>query len=557
MLRKHYFISLLFLLTLACKKDDQTEVVKPPDLIAPESFTFTELKVNDLFGGFSYYGTTLDPVFKLSFSSEIDKETVKDGIVLKDLMGNTAALNISYEADGKTALIKPAANLKFITKYFLDANSKLKSAGGKFLSTPITVNLVTAIDPADKFEQISDEELLTLVQKQTFRYFWDFGHPLSGMARERNSSGNTVTSGGTGFGVMTVITAIHRGFVTRTEGLARIRKIVDFLKTADRFHGAYPHWIDGNTGKVIPFSAKDNGGDLVETSFLIQGLLTARQYFNDNNPVEAGLRNDINSIYTTVEWDWYRKGNSNTLYWHWSPNYNWEMNMPVKGWNEALITYVLASSSATHGIPKSVYDNGWATNGTLKNGNTYYSVSLPLGPASGGALFFSHYSFLGINPIGLTDAYANYETQNKAHAMIHYNYAKANPKNFYGYGENCWGLTASDDINGYLAHEPTNDNGVVSPTAALSSFPYTPVESMQALKYYYYKLGDKIWGEYGFADAFSLHDSWFATSTLAIDQGPIIIMIENYRTKLLWNLFMSAPEIKTGMKDLGFSSPNL
>jgi len=433
----------------------------------------------------------------------------------------------------------------------------LKSAAGGSLDTESSVTFNTGFDNSDKFAVISDDELLTKVQQQTFKYFYDFGHPTSGMARERNTSGNLVTSGGTGFGVMALITGINRNFITKTEGLERVRKIVGFLKTAERFHGAYPHWIDGTTGKVIPFSAKDDGGDLVETSLLLQGLLTARQYFNGASTEETTLRNDISQIYNTVEWDWYRKDGGSVLYWHWSPNFNWDMNLPIRGWNEALITYVLAAASPTHAIPKSVYDNGWAQNGSMRNGNTYYGVQLPLGEPSGGPLFFSHYSFLGINPIGLTDAYANYETQVKAHTQINYNYCVANPKNYYGYGENCWGLTASDIQNGYTASSPTNDRGVIAPTAAISSMPYTPENSLRALRFYYYKLGDKLFKEYGFVDSFSLQDQWFASSTLAIDQGPIIIMIENYRSKLLWNLFMSSPEVKTGMRSLGFSGPNL
>ncbi|TDQ10344.1 glucoamylase family protein [Pedobacter metabolipauper] len=549
----------VLLLLVSCKKDEQDTVVDPPDP-TPVSFTFTALKVNELSAGFSYYGIIRNSVFKISFSEAIDKTTIEGsegGITLKDKNNTAVALTITYADDNKTVIITPKTPLLPVTKYFLDATTRLKSARGGSLLSGITANFVTEVDPANKFPEISDEALLTLVQQQTFKYFWDFGHPVSGMARERNTSGNTVTTGGTGFGLMAIITGIHRNFISRAEGLARLQKIIGFLKTADRFHGAYPHWIDGNTGKVIAFSTKDNGGDLVETSFLMEGLLTVRQYFNAADAAESALRADINALYGAVEWDWYRKDNSNTLYWHWSPNFNWEMNVPLRGWNEALVTYVLAASSTTHSIPKAVYDSGWANGGSIKNGNSYYGVQLPLGPASGGPLFFAHYSFLGINPMGLTDAYANYETQNKAHALIHYNYSKANPKNFFGYGENCWGLTASDDINGYLAHEPANDNGVISPTAALASFPYTPEESMKALKFFYYKLGDKIWNEYGFTDAFSLHDTWFATSTLAIDQGPVIVMIENHRSALLWNLFMSCPEVKTGMKNLGFSSPKL
>jgi hypothetical protein len=379
------------------------------------------------------------------------------------------------------------------------------------------------------------------------------------MARERNTSGDVVTTGGTGFGVMSIIAAVNRNFISRSEGFARIDTIVNFLgNKCTRYHGAFSHWINGATGAKIPFSAKDNGADLVETSFLMQGLLCARQYFNSTDAAETTLRNNINDLWNGIEWNWFRNGGQNVLYWHWSPDYNFDMNMQIKGWNEAMVVYVLAASSNTDSIPKAVYDDGWASNGGMKNGTSYYGVQLPLGPEYGGPLFFSHYSFLGINPHGLSDAYANYFTQNTAQSLINYKYCIANPKHFNGYSENNWGLTASDDnLTNYSAHSPTNDDGVITPTAAISSLPYTPVQSMNALRFFYYKLGDKLFKTYGFIDAFNLSDVWFADSFLAIDQGPEMVMIENYRSGLLWNLLMSCPEIKRGMTRLGFQSPNL
>ncbi|HET9411536.1 MAG TPA: glucoamylase family protein, partial [Candidatus Saccharimonadales bacterium] len=326
----------------------------------------------------------------------------------------------------------------------MTAGTNLKSAAGGSLNAPQTFSFVTGIDSSDKFPALSDSALVELVQRQTFAYFWDFGHPVSGLARERNTSGNLVTSGGSGFGVMAILVGIHRGFITRAQGLARLQTMVSFLKnTAQKFKGAFPHWLDGTTGAVIPFSAKDNGADLVETSYLIQGLLCARQYFDGGTPAETTLRSDINQIWQGVEWSWFRKNNENVLYWHWSNNFGWDMNLPVRGWNEALITYVLAASSPTYSIPKAVYDNGWAANGGMRNGSTYYNHTLPLGPPLGGPLFFEHYSFLGINPFGLTDAYANYQTQAVNHTKINYEYSKANPKGWYGYSDASWGLTAS------------------------------------------------------------------------------------------------------------------
>jgi hypothetical protein len=372
------------------------------------------------------------------------------------------------------------------------------------------------------------------------------------MARERNTSGDLVTSGGSGFGLMAIVVGIERGFITRAEGLERLDKILDFLETSDRFHGAWSHWINGNTGDVIPFSANDNGGDLVETSFLVQGLLAFRQYLEGGVAAEKLLIDRINVLWESVEWDWYTKGGEKVLYWHWSPDKEWTMNHQVRGHNETLITYILAASSPTHSINADVYHLGYARSGNIKNGNSYYGIPLPLGESYGGPLFFTHYSFLGMDPRNLEDQYANYWTQNVNHSKINHAYAEDNPKNFVGYSVEAWGLTASDNHEGYSAHSPTNDLGVISPTAALSSFPYTPAESMKALKYFYYTLGDRLWGTYGFYDAYNLTEGWIANSYLAIDQGPIIIMIENYRTGLLWDLFMSAPEIQAGLTKLEF-----
>jgi len=401
---------------------------------------------------------------------------------------------------------------------------------------------------------MTDEQLLDMVQEATFRYFWDHAHPTSGLARERFGSGNTVTSGGSGFGIMAILVGIERGFITREQGIERMLKIVNFLQSADRFHGAWSHWLNGETGAVIPFSEKDNGGDLVETAFLVQGLLAARQYFQEPNSQEQTIVEKITQLWESVEWDWYRKNNGNFLYWHWSPNYNWDMNMQVKGPNEAAVIYLLAIASPTHGVPASLWHDGWASSPYYENGGTFYGYQLWVGWDYGGPLFFAHYSHLGFDPRNIKDAYANYFNNNKNHTLINRAYCIANPKNYTGYSENCWGLTASDDPYGYSAHEPTSarDNGTITPTAALSSTPYTPEESIAALKHFYRNLGGRIWGNYGFVDAFNEEVNWFASSYIAIDQGPIIDMIENYRSGLLWESFMANPEIQPALNAIGF-----
>ena len=341
-------------------------------------------------------------------------------------------------------------------------------------------------------KNLSDTALLELVQKQTFRYFWDFAHPVSNMARERsNTSFNygheVVTTGGTGFGVMAVVVAAERKWITRDTAARFLLKMVNFLLKADAFHGVFPHWLNGETGRVIPFSRKDDGADLVESSFLLQGLLTVRQYFNANDRVENELRNKINRIWNDVEWSWFTKGGEEVLYWHWSPNNDWSMNFPLRGYNECLITYVLAASGDRHPVSPAVYHRGWAQGSIFRNGRTYYGIKLPLGMDYGGPLFFTHYSFLGLDPRGLKDRYADYWEQNVNHTLINRAHCLENPKNFKGYGENSWGLTASDNHRGYAAHSPTEDLGVITPTAALSAFPYTPEYSMQALKHFYFE----------------------------------------------------------------------
>ena len=412
-------------------------------------------------------------------------------------------------------------------------------------------------NPASRPMQLSDSALLDEVQKQTFRYFWDFAHPVSGLSRERSNKaygyGNeVVTTGGTGFGIMSIIVATERKWIGRDTAVKLLLKMVQFLSKADAYHGVFPHWLHGTTGKTIPFSRKDDGADLVETSYLMQGLLCARQYFDGNNNIEKDLRNRINLLWNDIEWNWFTKGGEEILYWHWSPNNGWAMNFPVRGFNECLIVYVLAASGEKYPVTNAVYHRGWAQSNFFKNGKKFYGYTLPLGFDYGGPLFFSHYSFMGLNPTGLKDQYADYWEQNKNHTLINRAYCIDNPKAFKGYSENCWGLTASDTYNGYNACSPTNDEGTISPTAALSAFPYTPEYSMQALKHFYYDLGDKIWSEYGFVDAFNESKNWYAKSHLAIDQGPIIVMIENYRSGLLWKLFMSCPEIKKGLKKLNF-----
>lgn len=359
-----------------------------------------------------------------------------------------------------------------------------------------------------KISQASDDSLLTLVQRHTFNYFWEGGEPNSGLAPERlhmdevypTTAPNIVTTGGSGMGMMAILVGVERGFISREQAFKRFDKIATFLENCDRFHGAWPHWLNGETGKTYPFSKKDNGGDLVETSFLAEGFISIREYFKNGSDDEKALAARYDSLWKGIEFDWYTR-DENVLYWHWSPEFEWEMDFPVGGYNECLIMYVLAAASPTHGVDKKVYQEGWARSGAIKTDRKYYDLDLVLDHYEGnddpvGPLFWAHYSYLGLNPSKLSDQYGDYWKLNKNHALTHYRYCVENPENYEGYGENCWGLTSSYSIKGYKGHRPGNDLGVITPTAALSSFPYTPDESMKFLRFLYEPSRDSLIGKY-------------------------------------------------------------
>ena len=413
-------------------------------------------------------------------------------------------------------------------------------------------------------DPLSDNELMDLIQDRTFNYFWDYAELNSGAARERyhtdnpSLNQNVVTSGGSGFGLMAILVGIERGYITRSEGVQRITQILNFFENADRFHGAWSHWLDGGTGNVIPFSSLDNGGDIVETSFLAQGLICIKEYFKNGSSEEQVLANQADLLWKGVEWDWYTN-NQNKLIWHWSPINGFAINLELKGYNETLMAFILGAASPDYPIPAEAYHQGWASNGAIQTAATQYGYQLILDHAGSGTgpLFWAHYSYLGLDPRNLSDQYADYWDVNVNHTLINYSYCVDNPRNYFQYGANCWGLTASytrnsDGSVGYTAHDPENDTGVISPTAAVSSIPYTPTESLAAMQFFYSQ-GNNLLGPAGFYDAFSLHYDWVTRRYLAIDQGPQIIMIENYRTGLLWNLFMQNEDVQNGLDALGFN----
>lgn len=521
MIHKTILASWVFVLLLSCiskEKDNQT-----PNIIGIGYDRHVELRWNALPGVEKY------KIFASSDGENFtERATVADTIYM-DFVNDLGS------------------NLKLIYKIVGDAED-----------SEIGLVSVTTKD-------FNDEELLDMVQYYTFRYFWEGAEPTSGLAAERihidgeypYDDAHIVTTGGTGFGLFGILTGIEREWITRHEGVARLEKIVNFLESADRFHGIWPHWIDGQTGKVSPFDRYDNGADLVESAFLMQGLLAVQQYLDTGDAQESAIRDQIQKLWEEMNWKWHTRNSNEGLYWHWSPDYEWEKNFIINGYDECLITYVLAASSPTHSISADCYFNGWARGGKI-NGNTKaYGYNLELAhnasPNYGGPLFWAHYSYHGLNPKGLKDRFtSDYFEQNKNHTLINRGWSIENPEGHKGYGEDLWGLSASYSLVGYEAHKPENDLGVISPTAALSSFPYTPKESMAVLKNLYYNYGHKVFGRYGFYDALSPEHDYYPQRYLAIDQGPIVAMIENHRSGLGWKLFMQNEDVRKGLRKLGF-----
>ena len=540
-MKRIFYLAALSLAVLGCSPSSsadpsdptQTDPQEEPAVFPKAMVVSARVDGKRVSGGGSVGDISLMPEIAIEFTRAVKADEAS----LSFVSFTGGELTVRLKGDDATVLLFTPVQPLSPTKQY-----RFTLAQGEYFGVAVqkafTLYFTTKDDGSQKFPTISDEELLDLVQEKTFGYFWDYAHPVSGLARERYGSGDTVTSGGSGFGIMALPVGVERGYITRDEAAARMRTILSFLTgKAERFHGAFSHWLNGSTGKAIAFSEKDNGGDLVETAFLMEGLLTISRYFDRED--EADIRSAIDSLWHDVEWDWYTRGGQNVLYWHWSPNYEWAMNMRIQGWNEALIVYVLAASSPTHPVGKTVYDQGWGRGGSMK-------------PTQNGPLFFAHYSFLGLDPRHLKDAYADYWAQNVAHARYNYEYCVRNPGGHAGYSADCWGLTASDYPQGYTASSPSSDSGTIAPTAALASFPYTPEESLAALHTFYYIYGDRLFGPYGFYDAFNLDNSWFASSYIAIDQGPIIVMLENYRSGLLWQLFMQNADIQQGLTKLGF-----
>lgn len=394
-------------------------------------------------------------------------------------------------------------------------------------------------------------------QHNTFKYFYDGASP-TGMALEGNNrnDGGVVTLGGSGFGVMALIVGSERGWISREQSASQVLKMVNFLGKAERFKGVWSHWYNPD-GTSHAFGDQVKTGDLIETSFMMAGLLVAGEYFSGNNADEKVIRDSVESFWNTIDWKFYTN-NQNVLKWLWFSQKN-SFELDIRGWNEGLIAYILAlAAPEAHKINLEVYKQGWQSGGKMIHPNRlHYGYSLKMGENFGGPLFFAHYSFLGLDARKMEDQYVNYWQHNTAHTLINRHHCIEIAPKTYLYDAKNWGLTACYGSRppawDYKARSPLNDDGVIAPTAALSSFPYTPFYSTEVLLNL-----DKlplVHSTYGFADSYCPSTNTSEKKHLAIDQGPIVVMIENYRTGLIWNLLMKNQHIKNGLNIAGINSP--
>ena len=472
------FIAALAILASSCREEGQTGIVNVPWGIKADGYpAHVEINWN------SSNGAQYD-IWRLQGRRYRKVGTASEAPFLDFSVGNASEeREFSY-------LLCPAG---LSPKAFKDKDFMARTPRAGEMSFKVTV-------PA-----ADDDAVLDMIEKYTVRYFTDFAEPFTGWARERSNDTNAdiVTTGGSGFGIMALIAAVERGYIPRDKAFAQMDRILSFLESAERFHGMWAHWYDSDTRKAFSFSKYDDGGDLVESAFMAQGLITLRQYMKDK---DASIARRADDLWRGIDWKWYTRDGSDSLYWHWSKNYGWKMNHRIKGYDECFIGYVLAASSPTHPISGKVYQSCYKTSTYYYNGKEYYGIPLTIGMEYGGPLFFTHYSFLGLDPRGLKDDLTDYYQRGRAHSLIHYNYAIENPKGHKGYGPDLWGFTSSDDpLVGYCSHHPGtgDENGTVSPTAAVSAIVYTPEESLQCIRNLYYNHGAEVFGPMGFYDAYN------------------------------------------------------
>lgn len=440
-------------------------------------------------------------------------------------------------------------------------------------SQPDKTETWSASDTEGMFYGVPDRFVDDLKEK-TFTYFWEVVDSTTWQTDDRYPTRNFTSIASTGFALPVYIIGIHNEYITREEGALRVLNVLEWLWNAPQgddaegvtgYRGFYYHFLNYGTGtrfKQVELST-------IDTALLMAGILTAQSYFDGQNRVESRIRELADSLYKRVEWDWAMNGNS-TMSMGWHPESGF-IEAQWKGYNEAMILLILALGSPDHAIPEDSWDT-WTSTYNWADFYGYEHVNF-------GPLFGHQYSHMFVDFRGIQDEYMrargiDYFENSRRATLANRAYCIDNPRNFKGYGENIWGLTASDGpanetraigdrtvrfrtyhargaADGYI-----HDDGTIVPTAAGGSIPFAPEETLAALYTMKEKYGDQLYTKYGFLDAFNLtykKDGWFNKDYIGIDQGPIIIQLENLQTGLIWSILKENEYIQKGLAKAGFT----
>lgn len=423
------------------------------------------------------------------------------------------------------------------------------------LTTTAQESLPSATLAAVPHTFASDDEFLDYVQQTSFDYFWYLANPTNGMVADRSTPTSPCSIAAVGFGLTCIGIGIDHGWISRTQGVARVLTTLNTFLNGPQgtnasgtigYKGWFYHFLDMNTALRSPASELSS----IDTALLLAGILHAKQYFDGTNTDEISIRTKADAIFNRVDWNWMAQG-TNVISMGWFPSGSFIANNWI-GYNEGMILYILGLGAATNPLPASAWSRwtsgyAWATN--------YGQAFVTFPP-----LFGHQYSHCWIDFRHNADAYMNsknstYFQNSRRATLAQRSYCIANPLNRVGYSSNVWGLTACDGPSGYGTHgapPAENDDGTIAPTAAGGSMAFAPEYALPALRHFYTQFRFRIWTAYGFRDAFNLGAQWYASDTLGIDQGPIVVMIENYRTQRVWRRFMQNEEVQRGLQRAGF-----
>jgi hypothetical protein len=416
------------------------------------------------------------------------------------------------------------------------------------------------------------------LKRRTFNYFWVEADPVTGLIEDRVPNRQFSSIAATGFGLSAYIIGVENGYVSRAEAAEKVLRLLRFLWNAPQdsamsgiagYKGYYYHFLDMRTGHRY----KDVELSTIDTGLLMAGILSVMEYFNGDEVVEEEIRSLADALFLRVEWDFFLNGTP-ALSMGWFPDRGF-LDAEWVGYNEAMVMLVMALGSPTHPIPEICWEKWTAT---YDWGGYYGYEHVNFGP-----LFGHHYSHMYLDFRGIYDDYMmekgiDYFENSRRATYGNRAYCLDNPLGFKDYSDTIWGLTACDGpgylekmidgrmvtFEGYSARGAAlvhaRDDGTLAPTAAGGSIPFAPEICLPALRAMYNRYGDKLYGEYGFLDSFNPtftfgqgnEEGWFDVDYLGIDQGAILIMLENYQSGLIWDLMKKNKYIRTGLGNAGF-----